>query len=484
MKHHFFYITILLCCFQLANAQQKTYKVGYKAISTYDKTRKEISSNTFLKSTEVKNPYRPILIHVWYPTTESLDAKKMSERDYHFTVEDFDKQIFTNKSQRDSIEKVYLTRLTNVKPNSSELFRKKTSATKNAKSIDRTFPLIIHASYVQAQWEYHELLASKGNIVMLVNVIDEPYGNISSARDIEFGVKLLHNNGFSFDKIIGIGSGYGSENIYSFQMTSNLLDGFISYDGSEHWTGRAESYKKTFQEQYNIRKMNIPYVRFYDHDPKRADSTFVQRMKYADQYLLDMKAEFVNHGSFQYPHSIYNHLNPKKHKAMLELLDLKVDLTTQFIDFVKGKNSNPIPKSMENDKRITIKHIPALKMPPTKAELKTLMQQLGAQKLDELIVKNHKKDEDFLSYKDLYEIIYELIWSTSEKYKEHIPYFNWATTYFPNKQSVYIQLIYNSFFNKNLEMNTKYRTLLLKAIEKKKIILTERDQTNLKRFTL
>ena len=481
MKQHFFYIIIFIMCFHFTNAQETTYKVGYKAIKTYDYSRKEISSNTFLKSTEVKNPYRPILIHIWYPTTESMDANKMSEREYHFTVEDFQQQKPTNELQRDALEQKFLSRVSKVKSNSTILFRRNSLATRDASPMNKSFPLIIHATHVKAQWEYHEILASKGNIVLSVDALDEPNRDVSAARDIDFGVQLLHNFGYSFDKIIGIGSGYGGSNMYSFQMHSSLLDGFISYDGIEHWTSKKDYYKESFPLQYNRKKMNIPYVRFYNHD-QRSDSTFVDRIKYADQYLLSIEAPFINHGSFQYPHFINNHLDAKKAIAMEELLHLKTNLTMQFIDFVKGKNKTPIPKEIKGDKRITLRHIPALKVPPTISELKLLMKQLGTVKLKNMIKEQYKKDADFIAYKDLIAIV--RTYSFDYNFDAAAPYFEIATAYYPNKQSIYMQLLFTSFYNKNHKVNTKYRALLSKAVKDKKIVLTERDKSNLKRFTL
>jgi hypothetical protein len=407
----------------------------------------------------------------------------MSHRKYHFTREAFEQQTTLSEGKKDSLEKTHLLRLLANEPKISSIFRRASLATSDADHVPLRFPLIIHSGHVEAQWAYNERLASMGNIVLSVDAISAPYEELSVVKDLLFGIAYLKRaTPLKFDKVIGVGSGYGGLNIFGLQMTTAILDGIISLDGSEHWNGKIEYFKDLFSQTYDIRKMNIPYLRFYAHDSTTADPTFAKSMKYASQHLIDITSDNFNHGTFQYPHAISKYHSAELVESSTEMLNLKLKLTTQFISYLNKEVTDPIPIEFTKDNRMSIDHSDPLKSPPNSGEIVTLMNRLGKNRLADLLIQNLKNDPDFIDYNLLFINGRNLTWEG--EYATGIPFLELANSLFPKEVMGYLELLRTSFWMKDDALNGKYLEGIRKAVSQGHIELSTGAKDFIEKNTL
>lgn len=450
-----------IICFSTATRAQHDYAVGYKAVVTNDLLRRECSSNNFLKVKSNSLCFRPLLVHIWYPAISDESLGKMSHRNYHFIIEEFLQQKeFTDEQKR--IEEVLL--LSRISADSSEVrahFHKYSLAQKDAEPIRETSPLVIHSGHVKAQWEFNEALAKNGFIVLSVDALETPNQEMSVVNDISFGLSYINNKTpLKYDKVVGIGSGYGGSNIFCLQMTTLLLDGIISFDGVEHWIGKIDHFEKIMPLQFSIRRIGIPYFRFYSHDTRTADSLFNSTFKYSEKFLINTQKEGYNHGFFQYPHSINKYSATTKNKLADDLLEKKIHLTKWFNGYLRGSVNDH--SALENfTDSSELEHISPYRMPPNSQEITLLLDSLGREGLEQLI-KNHREiDKDFIDFTLLFDLGRNLTWNG--KIKEGIPYLELANDLFPNEPSGYMELIKASFWLKEEHLNEQYIELAHKA---------------------
>ncbi|WP_305983557.1 hypothetical protein [Roseivirga thermotolerans] len=454
-----FLVLITLGPFALSTLNaQGHYPVGYRAIEWVDSLRQENSLHNYLKESP-KQRYRKLLIHVWYPAIASTQPEYMSHKDYHWAVEEFLQQKVPDAASRTQQEERLLSSLPLTSARS--LFEEKSLAIKNAHPIESAFPLLIHSGHVKAQWAFHEAMAQKGFIVLAVDGLDMPYQELSSVEDLLFGLRFITAHlGLKYKSLLGLGSGYGGAVIFALQQATGILDGIISFDGTETWKGSTKHFQELFPLHYQIQKLNIPYVMVHGPDTSRIDSSFQSTFRYANQYWIRLADSLATHGLFQYPHAINQYRSAHMAEASQHLLQLKVTLTEALNNSLNDTIMEPFGFIRKPD---NLTHFPPLPPPLQKEEIVKLKEQLGWSGLKELLQTQLAKDAGFVSFDPLFLLGRDRTWTG--QIEDGLPYLKLANELFPSRPGAYIELLKASYWLKDTKLNQQYLKHIESALE-------------------
>ena len=319
------------------------YKVGFRAIKTYDSTR------TYKSDEGIK--YRPLLIHLWYPTSSSSDDY-MKYKSYllletqreNFSNNNF--EDYCNQNMYGYID--YGKKLMgNLNITVNEVLASPTASLSNAKPTKGKFPLIIYApSFGKSSIQNNigcEYLASHGYIVASVASAGEnsqlmttdEIGVMAQVRDIEFLIKYKLTNNIDSSKIGTFGYSWGGFSNIIHQMRNDYVKAVASWDGSIEYHGyEIAKNMKSFKSD----KLKIPYIFFSNKNEDYTEFPFYKSVSSNKKYLYRLKklehAEFTSYWT--------NFSNAKANASSYDLESYKnvCEYTLIFFDiYLKDKKS-------------------------------------------------------------------------------------------------------------------------------------------------
>jgi len=327
------------------------YKVGFRTIKTYDSTR------TYKPEEGIK--YRPLLMHLWYPTSSSSDdymkykAYLMLETQReNFSNNNF--EDYCNQNMRGYID--YGKKLMgNLNVSVNEVLSSPTASLSNAKPTKGKFPLIIFApSFGKSSIQNNiacEYLASHGYIVASVASAGEnsqlmttdEIGVLAQVQDIEFLINYLKfKDNIDSSKIGTLGYSWGGFSIIIHQMRNNDVKAVASWDGSieYHGYGIAKNMK-----DFKSDRLKIPYIFFSNKNEDYTEFPFYKSVSNNKKYLY--RCNKLEHAEFTSYWTTFG--TAKTNASFYELESYKniCEYTLVFFDiYLKDKKS--MVKKLEN----------------------------------------------------------------------------------------------------------------------------------------
>jgi hypothetical protein len=327
------------------------YKVGFRTIKTYDSTR------TYKPEEGLR--HRPLLIHLWYPTSSS-SKDYMKYKSYimletqreHFSNNNF--EDYCNRVMQGYID--YGKKLMgNLDVTSNEVLSSPTAPISNAEPTIGKFPLIIYApSFGKSSIQNNigcEYLASHGYIVASVASAGEnsqvmttdEIGVMAQVQDIEFLINYLEiDDNIDLSKIGTFGYSWGGFSNIIHQMRNDYVKAVASWDGSIEYHGY-EIAKK--MKDFNSDKLKVPYIFFSNKNEDYTEFPFYKSVSSNKKYLYRLKklehAEFTSYWT--------NFSNAKENASSYDLESYKnvCEYTLVFFDiYLKDKKS--MVKKLQN----------------------------------------------------------------------------------------------------------------------------------------
>ncbi len=344
------------------NLEGGKHKVGFRTIETYDSTR------TYKPDEGLR--YRPLLIHLWYPTSSS-NKDYMKYKSY--IMLETQRETFSNNNFEDYCNQMmqgyidYGKKLMgNLDVNINEVLSSPTASIRNAEPTMGKFPLIIYApsfgkSSIQNNIEC-EYLASHGYIVASVASAGEnsqamttdEIGVMAQVLDIEFLINFLKvTDNIDPTKIGTFGYSWGGLSNIIHQMRNDYVKAVASWDGSIEYHGY-EIAKN--MKDFNTDKLKVPYIFFSSKDQDYTKFPFYRSVSNNQKYLYRFKklehAEFTSYWT--------NFSNAKANASSYELESYKnvCEYTLVFFDsYLKDKKSMEEKLKNVNTELITILNI-------------------------------------------------------------------------------------------------------------------------------
>ena len=335
------------------------YKVGFQTIKTYDSTR------TYKPEEGLR--HRPILIHLWYPTSSS--SKDYMKYKSYIMLET-QRETFSNNNFEDycnQIIQAYIDYGKNLMGNLdvtvNEVLSSQTASISNAEPKTGKFPLIIYApSFGKSSIQNNiacEYLASHGYIVASaasagensqVMTTDER-GVMAQVLDIEFLINYLKiTDNIDPEKIGTLGYSWGGVSNIIHQMRNDEVKAVASWDGSieYHGYGIAKNMK-----DFNSDKLKVPYIFFSNKNEDYTEFPFYISVSSNHKYLYRFKklehAEFTSYWT--------NFSSAKANASSYDLESYKnlCEYTLVFFDiYLKDKKSMEEKLKSLNTELITI----------------------------------------------------------------------------------------------------------------------------------
>ena len=320
------------------------YKVGFRTIKAYDSTR------TYKPEEGIK--YRPLLIHLWYPTSSSSDAYMKYEsyiiletQRAHFLNNNF--EDYCNQNMQGYID--YGKKLMgNLNVTVREVLSSPTASLSNVKPAKGKFPLIIYApSFGKSSIQNNigcEYLASHGYIIASVAsagensqfMTSDEIGVMAQVQDIEFLINYLKlTNNIDASKIGTFGYSWGGFSNIIHQMRNDYVKAVASWDGSIEYHGyEIAKNMKDFKPD----KLKVPYVFFSNKNEAYTEFPFYKSVSSNKKYLYRLKK--LEHAEFT---SYWTHFSNAKANASsydLESYKIVCEYTLVFFDiYLKNKKS-------------------------------------------------------------------------------------------------------------------------------------------------
>ena len=341
------------------NLEGGKHKVGFRTIETYDSTR------TYKPDEGLR--YRPLLIHLWYPTSSS--SKDYMKYKSYIMLET-QRETFSNNNFEDycnQIIQAYIDYGKNLMGNLdvtvNEVLSSQTASISNAEPKTGKFPLIIYApSFGKSSIQNNiacEYLASHGYIVASaasagensqVMTTDER-GVMAQVLDIEFLINYLKiTDNIDPEKIGTLGYSWGGVSNIIHQMRNDEVKAVASWDGSieYHGYGIAKNMK-----DFNSDKLKVPYIFFSNKNEDYTEFPFYISVSSNHKYLYRFKklehAEFTSYWT--------NFSSAKANASSYDLESYKnlCEYTLVFFDiYLKDKKSMEEKLKSLNTELITI----------------------------------------------------------------------------------------------------------------------------------
>ena len=326
------------------NLEGGNHKVGFRTIETYDSTR------TYKPDQGLR--YRPLLIHLWYPTSSS--SKDYMKYKSYIMLET-QRETFSNNNFEDYSNQMmqgyidYGKKLMgNLDVNSNEVLSSPTASIRNAEPTMGKFPLIIYApSFGKSSIQNNigcEYLASHGYIVASVASAGEnsqamttdEIGVMAQVLDIEFLINFLKvTDNIDSTKIGTFGYSWGGLSNIIHQMRNDYVKAVASWDGSIEYHGyEIAKNMKDFKSD----KLKVPYIFFSSKNEDYTKFPFYKSVSNNHKYLYRFKklehAEFTSYWT--------NFSNTKANASLYDLESYKnvCEYTLVFFDiYLKDKKS-------------------------------------------------------------------------------------------------------------------------------------------------
>lgn len=327
------------------------HQVGFRTIQTYDSTR------AYKPEDGIK--HRPMLIHLWYPTSSSskdyMKYKsyiKLEAQREHFSNSDFEN--YSTKIMQAYID-FGRNLMGNLDVTTTQVLSSPTASLSNAVPTKGKFPLIIYApSFGKSSIQNNiacEYLASHGYIVASVasageksqTMTTDDIGVMAQVQDIEFLIDYLKiADNIDFTNIGTFGYSWGGFSNIIHQMRNDYVKAVASWDGSIEYHGYGIAKK---MKDFKPDKLNVPYIFFSNKSEEYTEFPFYKSVSNNEKYLYRLKklehAEFTSYWT--------NFSNAKANASSYDQESYKkvCEYTLMFFDlYLKDKKS--MVKSLKN----------------------------------------------------------------------------------------------------------------------------------------
>lgn len=266
-----FFILLLSASSLAQSFKYGPYNIGFKNYNTYDDSRLYFINQDTI--------YRPILIHMWYPSVESDTDTALLFRNYIDLVslrEDFSKPHLEVKEYSYNFIDAYAGFAKHQLGLDTNLSTKEIlGSTVKAKygpaiAISKEkFPLIIYApSNCKSSVQNHiicEFLASYGYMVISVgsagvsslNRKNDQESILAQVEDMEYILQYLENDlKIDYDGLGLMGFSTGGLATSIFHMRNNKVDAVFSLDGSQEYGHYTTLYEA---DDFNYKRSKVPY---------------------------------------------------------------------------------------------------------------------------------------------------------------------------------------------------------------------------------
>ena len=189
------------------------FEVGFEVFNAPDYSRR------YKKQREQIFDVRPMVIGVWFPSTE----KKLTT---------------------DELNELYRIAYSSAEGLSEDLEKTITEITKEQQNAEGSFPVILYSTgRTSSGYENTalcELLASHGYIVAVTaskgqysrNILFNTAGVEAQSRDLEFLFGLMYNYQYADINNIGVvGYSFGAVNMLAYALKHRAIDAMVSFDG-------------------------------------------------------------------------------------------------------------------------------------------------------------------------------------------------------------------------------------------------------------
>lgn len=348
------------------NLKSGNFDVGFKTFQAYDSTRKY--------KPEQGITFRPLLIHLWYPTERSGTKERMTYKSYvglETQRENFKKnkvEFIDNYCKQQmygyiDLGKSIMGRLT---VSIDEVLASQTASTYNANQMKGKFPLIIYMpSFGKSSIQNNivcEYLSSYGYIIASVAsagensqlMTSDEKGVMAQVIDVEFLVNYLKTKEqLKFTNIGTFGYSWGGFSNVIHQMRNDYVKAVASWDGSIEYQGYEIAQKMT---DFNPNKMSVPYIFFANKNEDWTQFPFFKSIP-KDKKSLYRCPQF-EHAEFTSYWTTFANSKINSSPYNLESYQLICEQTLLFFDKnLKGKKKRP-----EKQSSIEVKYLKKLTM--------------------------------------------------------------------------------------------------------------------------
>lgn len=292
------------------NLKKGKYEVGFKAMYEFDYSRLYHGPHPVTGKSFPGEAARPVRMFVWYPAVYASDAKKMQYKDYinvkpeNAAFDEFNEAL-RKYDRRFSVD------WTNHQDSSiNKILDMKVEAVKEAKPINRKFPLILHFLGLNDRrneniplWEY---LASNGYVVLTIPQYTV-FGDVSmelefnylpsresQVRDMEFAMGKLHDfSNIDFSNIGVIGYSYGSVFAMRMAMLNGNIKALATFDGNVN----NKNGQSILSDGFYNSKIKADWLNIYRAKYEPLDLKLFDALKYTKRYKVTYTN--ANHGDFE-----------------------------------------------------------------------------------------------------------------------------------------------------------------------------------------
>lgn len=327
------------------------YKVGFRTIKTYD------SSRTYKPDEGIK--YRPLLIHVWYPSTST--GQEFLKYKSYVLLETL-RENFTNKNADEYCKQTMYGYIDygkkvmgNLDVSMDEVLSSLTASLNDAEPAKGKFPLIIYApSLGKSSIQNNivcEYFASHGYIVASVAsagensqvMTSDEKGVIAQVQDIEYVVNYLKNiENLKFSNIGTFGFSWGGFSNIIHQMRNDYVKAVASWDGSIEYHGYEIAKSMV---DFKPEKLKVPFIFFSNKNEDWTDFSFYKLVTNRKKYLYRLKQ--LEHAEFTSYWTVFSNAKVSASSYSLESYKNLCEYTLLFFDiYLKDKTATE--KQLEN----------------------------------------------------------------------------------------------------------------------------------------
>jgi len=276
--------------------QPGKYAVGYDARWNFDYSRSWMSPNATL-------PFRPVLVHAWYPVAPQARTPPMTFGHY------LDEPRVRESAVRTiaSFQRAYsISSLKNVFQGNLALFENlmntQTAARRGALPAKGRFPLVVYSlgqnDYLEENVVFAEYLASHGYVVVTVPqlgtserrmelLIDDPLSYDAQVRDLSFALAVAAQRRYVDPARVSV-AGMSMGGIYALLVAMNHPDvkAVIGLDASYMDKRAAYEFDQRMLPYYDPMRIKAPVLSMFRSD-QNVQTTEIDALAAADRYLIE-----------------------------------------------------------------------------------------------------------------------------------------------------------------------------------------------------
>ena len=389
------------------NLDRGPFNVGFKVIYELDHSRSWRSKYDVHGQPQSGTRVRPIRIDVWYPAKDQAHQLRMPYKDYVYYNTPPGDRVFAEANEM--LERRAVSSFHSFLKGDdafNALMSTPTAVIRNARPINRKFPLIIYSGGLNDSLQasnavLFEYLASHGYVIATVPQLGtsslslqlgiNPVDLETQVRDLEYAMGVMHDlPDVHADRLSVMGHSMGGVAALILQMRNTEVDAVVGLDATYAAPRLVETFTKSLY--YNPKKMRVPLLDLR-RPSDQLDFSGIDSLKYSDRYLLELPGMF--HTSFttdpmiirRFPTTILG-IDPEIGvrgyqvvcRYVLNFLNAFLKSENGGLKFLSSKpESTGIPEGV-----VRTRFVKGLEAPPTEPEFARIVAQEGLQRAIEI----------------------------------------------------------------------------------------------------